>query len=259
MKTASKPHNITDVMRHWNFTLIELLIVIAIIAILASMLLPALNSAREKARAVNCAGNLKTIGLGLIQYYSDWGEIMPPGRSGISSESNRNWMWLLTPYIQNDYSGTTVPQKSVWGCPSQRIWAGTAGTISYGYNTMLFGGTAYAHATTWQTDTQVTLPVKVTRISHPSKQLTACDTQRGYSTLEGRSSGTFNLDDASYISLRHSRRSNIVFLDGHVEPYDYRLTVWQHPGYYPINCQLTNDPRPVFYQNGVSFVNYSPY
>ena len=63
------------------FTLIELLIIIAIISILAAMLLPALKSARNKAKSAVCTNNLRQIGLALQMYASDWDGWLPPGAS----------------------------------------------------------------------------------------------------------------------------------------------------------------------------------
>lgn len=94
--------NSRNFCRFMNFTLIELLIVIAILAILAGMLLPALNAARERAYTVKCLSNLKQTGAASVMYYGDNGDWTPPTSSAPSWNIGNipaKWIPLVAVYM----------------------------------------------------------------------------------------------------------------------------------------------------------------
>ncbi len=105
------------------FSLVELLIVIAIITILTAILFPAFARARENARRASCQSNLKQIGLGLLQYAQDFDECLPFALVGANSRvtgdhySGYTWQDAVFPYVKSE---------ALFNCPSARF--GSPGT-----------------------------------------------------------------------------------------------------------------------------------
>jgi prepilin-type N-terminal cleavage/methylation domain-containing protein/prepilin-type processing-associated H-X9-DG protein len=198
-------------------TLVELLVVIAVVAILSSILMPVFGRARAAARSTACVSNLHQIGQAFMLYVQDWEGNLPAAMpyTAVAPEG-RAWMTALQPYVKD---------ARIWVCPEN-----TEPVPSYAYNTLLgfprLMGTAYGYS-----------GLALDAITAPTNTFLAYDTPNQWAhanNLNG-AMGSYTIyvmpgqlaerhpdweaeyrERAQWQRPRHNDGNNVVFADGHV-------------------------------------------
>lgn len=212
---------------HEGFTLLELLLVITIILILASLLLPALQKAKQKGNEIACKGNLKQIGLAAACYSYDNDEWC---LSGIPAASTELWQFAL-------FNAKYVVSQASFKCPSEGIFEFTKKKMSYGINHLSFGvypGHSVATSQKMQ---------KISKFGRDSSLIYFADIPPVDYTTVGIG---FESDVSAFCQLpcvypinsaggwyptyaRHSNRVNAAIFDGHAEGFPARELI-NRPG-----------------------------
>ncbi len=196
-----------------NFTLIELLIVVAIIAILAGMLLPALNQARARGKAISCVSNLKQLGTAFAMYVDSNGGYYPTlGKNAPDNNGYKNWYHAI--------SASEGLKGKVWACPGFNSDPANppyennlpTSNIHYGYNRKYFAGTDLNNEL-------VDKSMNINQLKYPAEAYVAIDSRIGgyqdrgsHAMLAYKSTGTDVAQGQAH--PRHSKSVNILYGDG---------------------------------------------
>ncbi len=212
-----------------GFTLIELLVVIGIIAILASLITPALNRAKLASRNAVCKSNLRQLGLALHMYVMETG-VFP---HTVDANAATTWYTAIAPHYGSNYNIMTCPTfKGEWPIEKAITWVlgnayhrspstpGRVAGVSYGYNGF---GVGSANATTWTANLglgvqvnpgEIAPAVSESAVKSTADMIAIADSmpQPGFTNIF-----PFLLSISSVPSPeRHNGGANVAFADGHV-------------------------------------------